>query len=134
MNENYNLFSGVTTPYSCTITPGGNSITGTAAFFDTAAYTLTVTSAAIDMGTDLAITSDYFGNVRPQGLAPDIGYTESPYTGVFSCYAHNGLKIYGSNSAQAVRDAISAASPGDTVKIAGYCAGLLMKAARIKWP
>ena len=76
--ENYNLFSGVTTPYSGTIISGGNSLTGTAGFVDPANgdYHLTASSAAIDAGTNLGVTTDLDGDPRPQGLAPDIGADE----------------------------------------------------------
>jgi hypothetical protein len=55
---------------------------------------------------------------------------ENPYTfavqGVGDiCFATlDGVTVYASANAQAVRDAVSAASPGDTVKVAGYCAGV----------
>ncbi len=78
-SENYTLFSGVSTPYSGTITAGANSITGTAAFFDTTNYTLTDSSRAIDAGTNAGVMGDYFGNARPQGNGFDIGYAESPF-------------------------------------------------------
>jgi len=80
--ENYNLFDTVTTPYSGSVISGGTpaSLTGTAAFYDTTNYTLTASSDAIDAGTNLGIADDYFGNPRPQGNAPDLGYAESAYT------------------------------------------------------
>jgi hypothetical protein len=77
--ENYNLFDNVTTPYTGGVTSGGNSVTGTVAFYDTTYYTLTAASAAIDQGTNAGVTSDYFGSPRPHGLGYDIGYAESPY-------------------------------------------------------
>lgn len=79
VRENYTLFSDVTTPYSGAVTAGGNSLTGTAAFYDTVWYTLTQGSAALDAGTNVGITSDFFGNPRPQGQGYDIGYAEAPY-------------------------------------------------------
>lgn len=85
VNENYNLFDNVATPYSGTVTSGGNSITDTAAFFDTTNYTLTASSAAIDRGINAGVTTDYFGNPRPQGNGYDIGYYESPF-GRFSVF------------------------------------------------
>jgi hypothetical protein len=126
VNENYNLLSDVTSPYSGTILSGGNSITGTAAFFDTNDYLLTPSSAAIDAGTDTGVTSDYFGYPRPQGNGYDIGYVESPFASTHACSAtpDNGATVYASSDASAVRDAVNAASSGSTVKIAGYCAGV----------
>jgi uncharacterized repeat protein (TIGR01451 family) len=81
VNENHNLFSDVAIPYSG-MTGGANSITDTADFYDTIAYTLTKTSAAIDSGQDLSISNDYFGQARPFSLSniADIGYDESPFT------------------------------------------------------
>ena len=43
-------------------------------------YHLTQQSAAIDAGIATSVTDDVDSNVRPQGLAPDIGAVESPYT------------------------------------------------------
>ncbi len=42
------------------------------------------------------------------------------------CYAtpDDGSTVYQSSNAQAVRDAVAAASGGETVKVAGYCAGV----------
>jgi len=129
LSENYNLFSNVTTPYQGTVTSGGNSITGTAAFYDTTNYTLTASSAAVDVGDFLGLTTDYYGETRHQGYAPDIGADESPFstTTSLSCYAtlDNGVTVYGANTARALRGAITAASAGGTVKIAGTCAGVV---------
>lgn len=76
VTENYNLFSNVATPYSGTVTSGGNSITGTAAFYDHSAYTLTAFSAAVDAGTNAGVSTDFFGNPRPTGNGYDMGYAE----------------------------------------------------------
>jgi hypothetical protein len=126
VNEDYNLFSDVTTPYSGTILSGGNSHIGNAAFFNTIDYLLTASSAAIDAGTDTGITSDYFGYPRPQGNGYDIGYVESPFASTYACSAtpDNGVTVYASLDASAVRDAVNAAVSGSTIKIAGYCAGV----------
>jgi PKD repeat protein len=71
--ENYNLFSGVTTPYSGTVVSGGHSVTGTAAFEGETTYRLTGPSAARDAGTDIGVTVDFEGD--PRGC-PDIGWDE----------------------------------------------------------
>ena len=132
VNENYNLFSGVTAPYAGVVTSGGNSITGTAAFFDTTNYTLTASSAAINAGVDAGVYTDFFGDVRPQQGGFDIGYDESPFAapvaGVcFAEYTGDTTTDFSSADAGAVRNAIAAASPGGTVKIAGYCAGVAVQ-------
>jgi uncharacterized repeat protein (TIGR01451 family) len=84
VRENFTLFSGVATPYSGTVNSGANSITGTAGFANPAAddYRLTAASSAIDAGTNAGITTDFFGNTRPQGFSADIGYDESPFTAI----------------------------------------------------
>jgi len=75
--ENYNLFSTVATPFVGTVGHGtNNSITGTVAFADQTTYKLSAASAAIDAGTNLGITTDYFGTTRPQGSGYDLGYAE----------------------------------------------------------
>jgi predicted outer membrane repeat protein len=80
--ENYNLFSGVTTPYVGGITSGGNSITGTAAFYDTAHYTLTLASRALNAGANAGLFTDFQGETRPLAGGFDIGWDEfePPFT------------------------------------------------------
>jgi hypothetical protein len=80
-NEDFNLFDNVTTPTTGTVTSGGNSITGTAAFVDAANgdFQLTALSDAIDAGTDAGVTTDFFGDPRPQQGGFDIGFDESPF-------------------------------------------------------
>jgi len=78
--QNYNLFAGNVTPITGTVNSGSNSITGTAAFYDTTNYTLTASSMAVDKGINLNITTDFEGEPRPQGSMPDMGYDESPYS------------------------------------------------------
>ena len=132
LSENHTLFDTVTTPYQGTITSGGNSITGTAAFFDTTNYTLTAVSAAINAGVDAGVYTDFFGDVRPQQGGFDIGYDESPFAApvadvCFAEYTGDSATDFASADAQAVRDAVAAASPGGVVKIAGYCAGVAVQ-------
>jgi len=77
VEENYNLLSDVPTPFVGTVGHGtNNSITGTVAFADHTTYQLSSSSAAIDVGTNLGITTDYFGGTRPQGSGYDLGYAE----------------------------------------------------------
>jgi len=82
LNENYNLFSGVATPYIGTIVSGGNSMIGAAAFADTTSYKLSDASAAIDNGTNVGVTSDFEGDARPLGGGFDIGWDE--YSGAYT--------------------------------------------------
>lgn len=78
IHEDYTLFAGVAAPYSGTITGGGHSITGTAAFVDPAAddYHLSANSDAINAGANAGITTDFEGQPRPFGAGFDIGYDE----------------------------------------------------------
>jgi len=55
----------------------GASITGDPRFISTSDFRLTAGSPAIDAGTNVGLTSDYFGNNVPFGPAPDIGAHES---------------------------------------------------------
>ncbi|MDM8521432.1 Calx-beta domain-containing protein [Anaerolineales bacterium HSG6] len=83
VNENYNLFAGVTNTTiegSGTITRGGSSIIGNAGFFDTTSYTLTNLSAAVSLGRDMGVTTDYFGEKRALGTSYDAGYDEVDYS------------------------------------------------------
>ncbi|MBI1293414.1 PKD domain-containing protein [bacterium] len=126
VTEDFNLFDTVTTPFSGTVTAGTNSITGSAAFTDAAGgdFQLTALSDAINAGTDAGITSDFFGDVRPQQGGFDIGFDESPFATPICFATHdNGSTIFRSADSLAVRDAVAAASAGGMVKIAGYCAG-----------
>jgi CSLREA domain-containing protein len=80
VRENHNLFNAVATPYNGTIIHGGQSLTGPVAFVNHAQYQLGFSSAALNAGANWGVTTDYFGNPRPLGPAPDIGYHEAAYT------------------------------------------------------
>ncbi len=127
VSEDYNL--SFNAPNVGGVTAGTHSIVnGNPAFLNPANndYHLTSSSMAIDKGTDLGITTDYFGNPRPHNAGiPDIGYDESPFTPTYNCYAKiNAGNVYSSTDAVAVQDAVDNAVNGDTVKVAGYCAGV----------
>lgn len=89
ISEDYNLFSGVPTPYSGTITSGGNSLTGTAAFADHLWYRLDSPSAAVDAGTNVNVSADFEGDPRPQGTGFDIGWDEVAPTPISGLSATN---------------------------------------------
>jgi uncharacterized repeat protein (TIGR01451 family) len=59
-----------------------NDVYGDPAFADPASwnYHLTMSSMAIDAGVGAGVTTDFEGDVRPQGNGVDIGYDESPFT------------------------------------------------------
>lgn len=126
VNENFNLFFGNTIDRD-SVTTGLNSLNGDPAFVNPAAedYHLTAASAAVDKATDVGLTTDFEGEIRPQGFDFDIGFDESPFvSGERNCYTSLSTAVeYGSNDAQALRDAIAAAASGQTVKVAGVCAG-----------
>lgn len=65
-------------PLSGTVVLAGPLFSGPVTFIDNADYRLAPISLAVDGGLASASTRDYFGNLRPQGGAPDIGYVESP--------------------------------------------------------
>ncbi len=78
LTENYTLFSGVTLPYSGTISTGANSITGTAGFVNAAVgdFHLTAVSNAINAGIAAGVLVDFDGQPRPVAGATDIGFDE----------------------------------------------------------
>lgn len=86
VSEDYNLFFGNGTNMTGTVSSGGHSQIGDPAFANPAAddYHLTVPSAAIGVGVDQGIYTDYFGDVRPQlsgaDTGFDIGFDEYLYT------------------------------------------------------
>ncbi|HEY4721158.1 MAG TPA: choice-of-anchor Q domain-containing protein, partial [Anaerolineae bacterium] len=76
--QDYNLFFGNTVTSSGTIGGGANNVSGDPNFVDPANddYHLGADSAAIDMGTDMGVITDFDGDTRPQGFSTDIGYDE----------------------------------------------------------
>jgi uncharacterized repeat protein (TIGR01451 family) len=106
---------------------GGPSLVGAPAFFDSVNYTPTAASAAVDVGANAGVTVDYFGNTRPRGGGPDVGYAESATSGDYVCFAsaNNGTTVYSSTTALAVQRAVDAAAANGIVKVAGYCDGVM---------
>ena len=128
VTEDYNLFYGNDTNLSGAVSSGGHSLVGDPAFVDPTNddYDLSATSNALDRGTDAGLAEDWAGDPRPQGNGFDIGADEAPYTAPYLCFATlDGSTIYESFTAQALQDALAAASAGDTVRIAGDCQGSL---------
>ncbi|MFN8445322.1 MAG: choice-of-anchor Q domain-containing protein [Caldilineaceae bacterium] len=86
-------------------------------------YHLSALSPAIDQGVVTDVNDDFEGT--PRDTKPDSGAFEFVHTPI--CFTSlNGATTYaGSADSQAVRDAIAAAADGDTIYIAGYCAGVV---------
>ena len=82
VNEDFNLFFDVSVPLTGGVTSGGHSLIGDPAFLNPWIddYHILSDSLALDAGFDLGITNDFEGDPRPQGLGPDIGYDELPFT------------------------------------------------------
>jgi CSLREA domain-containing protein len=83
LGEDYNLFSGVATPYSGTVSSGGNSFSGAAAFANATLYKLTAASAARDAGDNAGVTTDFEGDPRPLDAGFDIGWDEAKLSYVY---------------------------------------------------
>lgn len=77
-------------------------------------YHIRITSQAINRGVDVGVTVDVDSQPRPMDDIPDLGADEYS-TG---CFARVGAGTVVST----VQAAVDAASAGDTVKVAGYCA------------
>ncbi|RMG65781.1 MAG: hypothetical protein D6709_01580 [Chloroflexi bacterium] len=71
------LIGGASAPLSGTVMLAGPLFIGPARFVDVVDYALAPVSLAIDGGAPEGVSADYFGRLRPQGNAPDIGYAES---------------------------------------------------------
>ncbi|CAG0931818.1 putative outer membrane protein PmpB [Thermoflexales bacterium] len=93
----------------------------------TSDYHLSPGSPAADAGTNVGVTTDLDGVTRPQGSGYDIGAYESLSSG--PCYARlvSNSATYTSTDASAVQSAVDVAPQGDTVKIAGTCAGVQLR-------
>jgi predicted outer membrane repeat protein len=78
LTEDYTLFSGVTLPYSGTVSAGAHSFSGTAGFVDPAAgnFHIGAGSDAINAGAATSVAVDFDGQPRPSGAASDIGFDE----------------------------------------------------------
>jgi uncharacterized repeat protein (TIGR01451 family) len=84
---------------------------------DTQTHALLPGSPVIDAGSCIgALPTDQRGVARPQGAGCDIGAYEAQ-----TCYAtpDDGATVY-----DTAQEAVDAASPGGTVKVAGYCSGV----------
>ena len=83
-------------------------------------YHLTAASAAIDQGVDAGVTTDIDGQVRPMGLAPDLGADEFQPTTRY--VATSGVDVGDcADSAvpcRTVQYTVDVASEGDTIKAA----------------
>ncbi len=103
-------------------TPGLDALT--AAGNGTMVHPLQSSSPAVNAGTNTGCpTTDQRGVGRPLEGVCDIGAYEGLGTAV--CFATlSSATEYSSSNSQAVRDAVAAASSGNTVKVAGYCAGV----------
>jgi len=76
-------------------------------------YHITGDSAALDAGVDAGVSTDLDGEARPADTGFDIGADEHEIT----CWARlNDGSIY-----HTVQTAVDLSSPGDVVKVAGYC-------------
>jgi len=82
--EDYNLFFGNGTNMTGSVGIGGHSVSGDPLFANVVAddYHLLRGSAAIDAGAASSISQDGDGEPRPQGVAPDIGFDETPFSSV----------------------------------------------------
>lgn len=76
-------------------------------------------TAALDQGISANVSSDIDGHVRPQGAAPDIGADEYLPPPCSVQIERTPSLVYAS-----VQAAVDAASTRDTIKVAGYCAGV----------
>jgi predicted outer membrane repeat protein len=103
------------------------AVAASAAPTTTGNYRLQTGSPAIDSGDNNAISlpTDLDGNPRIQNGTVNMGAYETPVPAL-PCAATRdaGITIYFSAAAAAVQQAVDAASPGDTVKIAGACTGV----------
>lgn len=124
LTETFTLFSQVAAPYVGTVIQAGGSFTAPAALANHTTYQLSAASPARDAGINAGLMFDFFGVTRPRGAGYDIGYAEFTFPPVcFTEYTGDSLTDFASDDATAVRQAIAAASPGGTVKVAGTCAG-----------
>ncbi|MFB0538290.1 MAG: choice-of-anchor Q domain-containing protein [Anaerolineae bacterium] len=106
------------------IITGTRNYWGDPAFVDpnTGDYHIGVTSDAINKGVDAGVATDIDGQSRD--AIPDLGADE--FYSASRCYARitsNPTLTY-----TTVQAAVDAASDGDTVKVAGYCAGVEARA------
>lgn len=96
-----------------------HAYTGTPAFA-VDGYHLTAGSAAVERGIDAGVTTDIDGHPRPQDAAPDLGADEYG-----ACYTQ--VSSQPGVTYPTVQAAVDAADEGDTVKVAGFCAGVWVR-------
>jgi len=116
------LWNGNTTNLAGNVSTGTHNYTGNPGFVNANAgnYHLATGSAAIDRGVNAGVATDIDGEPRPLDATPDLGADEYS-TG---CYARAGSSpIY-----TTIQAAVDAATAGNTVKVAGYCAGVQARA------
>ena len=116
---------------TCVNGTNSNNLTGDPAL--NVDLTLSSASRAINAGNNALIPSgvstDVAGNARIQQGTVDLGAYESAFNAplCFTEYTGDNTTDFGSPDAQALRDAITAASAGGTIKIAGTCAGTVLQ-------
>lgn len=98
------------------------AINTTLAFSPSLTYTANIGFGGVDTAT--LILNDLGHNGPGNALIDTKSFTIEVQTSA-ACFASLGLTTnYASTDAQAVRDAVAAASPGETVKVAGNCVGV----------
>ncbi len=129
LSADYDLFFTATPTQTSggTMNWGSHNLNANPQFVNPAAgdYHLADGSLAIDAGANVGVTTDLDGVTRPQGKGYDIGAYETPPSSG-PCYARllSNSVTYTSTNAVAIQGAVDAAASGDTVKVAGTCAGV----------
>jgi predicted outer membrane repeat protein len=133
LSADYDLFFTATPTQTSggTMNLGSHNLNANPQFVNPAAgdYHLADGSPAIDAGANVGVTTDLDGVTRPQGKGYDIGAYETPPSSG-PCYARllSNSVTYTSTNAVAIQAAVDAAPSGDTLKVAGTCAGVQSRA------